>query len=155
MGPVLAVALVALVSACGRTPGTVHAAATTTPATFEVTGAMLVTPDYRQLWRDAGGKTDGASIEGKGCRGGRGYDDITAGSQVAVRDGGGKVVAVGQLNAGIARTIKGGGMANCSFALTVPGVPTGSTFYSVEVAHRGQVQFTATAIRQPLSLNLK
>jgi hypothetical protein len=153
----MALALAATVSGCGGA-SSVHAAAPVTPTTFAVTGSMLISPDYTQLWSDTGGQKDSASIAGKQCRGGAGYDDIAAGSQVTIRNGDGKVVAVGSLDSGITQVIGDSGevgLANCSFALTVDRVPQGSKFYSVEVAHRGQVQFTATAIRQPLSLNLK
>jgi len=155
--PVTVLAILAAMTACsggsGSTSGT-----TTSPATFEVTGAMTVSPDYAQLWRDAGGAKDAASIEGLECQGGSGYGDIATGSQVTVRDGAGKVVAVGQLAKGVARPVGKDGefsAANCSFALTVNGVPKGSAFYSVEVAHRGQVQFAAADIQKPLSLNLE
>lgn len=155
----MALALAATVSGCGGTSG-VPAAAPVAPTTFEVTGSMLISPDYTQLWSTTGGARDAKSVEGKPCQSGDGYDDIAAGSQVTVRDGGGKIVGIGRLGGGITQTIgtepiNNVGVANCSFALTVNGVPAGSKFYSVEVAHRGQVQFTATAIRQPLSLNLK
>jgi len=127
------------------------------PATFDVTGAMSVVPDYERLWQEAGGGFE-AKVDGRPCHGAAGLSDISVGAQVTVRNGDDKVIAIGQLGDGVARTVdrtSKSGAAICSFSLAVSGVPEGSSFYSVEVAHRGPVQFTSAAMRRPLILVVK
>lgn len=80
------------------------------------------------------------------CYGRAGYDDITEGAQVVVKDASGTIVATGSLGAGEANGTAGDIGPNgqlvpstattCTFPITVGSVPD-SSFYSVEVSHRG------------------
>lgn len=76
------------------------------------------------------------------CIGEGGYDDIAAGASVVIRDGGGKTVAVGHLEPGTTVMDKDLAIATqCDFPFTVNNVPDGSDFYSIEVTHRGPVNY--------------
>ncbi|MFJ8201315.1 hypothetical protein [Streptomyces sp. NPDC096152] len=52
---------------------------------------------------------------------------------MTVYDSAGKVVATGELGTGKPNS------AACVFRVAVTGVPDGSTFYQVEVSHRGKI----------------
>jgi hypothetical protein len=58
------------------------------------------------------------------------------------------VIAVGSLDSGHTQDRK------CLFGFTVTGVPEGKNFYSVEVAHRGALQYTRDGVGKPLALSL-
>lgn len=79
--------------------------------------------------------TDGATgyAEQGDCKGYRGYDDISEGTQVTVYSSSGEVLATGQLGTS---TYQG---AVCEFEITVANVPGGHDFYQVEVSHRGKI----------------
>jgi hypothetical protein len=95
--------------------------------TYTITGGLAL---------DLGGTFSGFSAdEGDACNGAGGYSDIRPGAQVTVRDGTGATVAVSSLGGGARRS------ASCIFTFVVPDVPR-VDFYSVEVSHRGQVQFS-------------
>lgn len=70
-----------------------------------------------------------------GCVGQGGYDDITEGADVVVKDQNGTVVATGSLQAG---TAQGG---DCVYPFRVAGVPK-EAFYVVEVSHRGELHYS-------------
>lgn len=74
------------------------------------------------------------------CDGAGEYSDIGEGSAVTVSDASGKVAAVGRLAAGSANP---GSPSGCTFAFSVPGVPTGPDFVQMEVAHRGRISISA------------
>jgi hypothetical protein len=67
-----------------------------------------------------------------GCEGRGGYDDMTEGADITVYDANGSVIGASSLEGGQ----RSG--STCRWAFTVQGVPT-STFYQVEVSHRGKV----------------
>jgi hypothetical protein len=73
---------------------------------------------------------------GESCSGLDGFDDITAGAEVSVKDETGKVVAVGNLGAGSRESI-----VICSFSFTVNNVPV-AKFYTVEITHRGGITYS-------------
>jgi len=75
------------------------------------------------------------------CTGYGGYDDIVPGAAVTVYDANGSVVATGLLGTGRPKSPTDNSV--CSFPVTVPGVPSGSRFYSVEITHRGKVTVSA------------
>lgn len=75
------------------------------------------------------------------CTGDGGYDDIRAGTQVVIRDSGGKQIALGALDSGRIELEGYGAVIRCSFGFDVPGVPVEGEIYSVEVAHRGEISF--------------
>jgi hypothetical protein len=109
------------------------------PDTFDVFGTLVLS---------ASGSLGlvGNGVEGTACTGSRGFDDIAQGAQVVVRDSTGKTVALGQLDAGqLTASITDDSVgAPCQFIIRIDGVKatSGSAFYSIEVAHRGQIQFT-------------
>jgi hypothetical protein len=82
------------------------------------------------------------------CSGTTGYTDITQGAQVRVRNEKGKVLGVGALGAGkpdpeSVSTFQGQELLSvCKFAFAVKGVGD-AKFYSVEVAHRGEITYSA------------
>jgi hypothetical protein len=75
------------------------------------------------------------TFEGGGCSGDGGYDDISAGTQVNIRDGSGELLASSSLDVGEDMTIA------CTFPFTVEDVPK-ADFYSVEVGDRGDLSFS-------------
>jgi hypothetical protein len=72
---------------------------------------------------------------GGGCSGDGGYDDISAGTQVNIRDGSGELLASSSLDAGEDMSIA------CTFTFTVDDVPK-ADFYSVEVGDRGDLSYS-------------
>jgi hypothetical protein len=82
------------------------------------------------------------------CYGTGGYDDMSADAQVTIYDGSGKTIAVTQLDAGTDT----GGTTSCLFDFEVK-VPH-STYYAIEVSHRGKVTFTEAEMRNRPALTL-
>lgn len=78
-----------------------------------------------------------------------GYSDVRMGAGVTIKDETGTVVALGNLDPG--HTIE---PAKCTFGFSVVSVPEGKKFYSVEVAHRGEVRYTRADLSEPLTLTL-
>lgn len=86
----------------------------------------------------------GVVISGSTCDSiSAGYDDITKGAGVTIKDPSGKAVAIGELGAG-----KDIGDSNCAFLFTVKDVPAGLGIYGVEVTHRGVVQYKEAALKK-------
>lgn len=94
--------------------------------------------------------TDGSSIQsnGDGCYGTGGYDDIAEGTSVTVYDATGTTVATGNLGESKLVPDTSGLGRSCRFDVSVPDVPKGSRFYSVEISHRGKVQMSAEEAEQ-------
>lgn len=84
-----------------------------------------------------------------------GYADIRQGAQVTVTDSAGKVLALGQLDAG---TVKEdptlAELSDCVFSFRVSGVPLGAGIYGVEVSHRGKIQVPEADLGKPVELTL-
>jgi hypothetical protein len=76
---------------------------------------------------------------GQGCDGSEttGYSDLSTGAQVTVKNGSGKIIAIGQINEG--KPNYDG--ATCTMPLRVSGIPKAS-FYQVEVSHRGELDYS-------------
>jgi hypothetical protein len=112
-------------------------ASTTSPTatTFTVSGSMVL--------------HDGFGADGVPCSGDGGYSDIAEGTQVVISDESSKTLAVGVLKAG--RRDSNG---RCKFPFEVLRVPTGQSFYGIEVSHRGRLQYSESQIRQGLQLSL-
>ena len=89
-----------------------------------------------------------------------GYSDISDGAQVTVEDSTGKAIALGTLQAGHVSELFGPGTAvegmayRCVFGFTVNDVPAEEKIYSVEVSHRGKVNFTREKLNGPIALTL-
>lgn len=87
------------------------------------------------------------------CWGRGGYDDIRGGAQVVVTDADGVTVGVGRLIDGDP-TVYDDRASSCVFRWEIPNVPDGSSFYAVEISHRGKVQFSRADITRSISLTL-
>lgn len=81
------------------------------------------------------------------CDGYGGYDDITPGAQVVIKAGG-ETVGKGQLGEGKKDD------AWCVFSFTVSDVEGGHDFYSVEVAHRGTIEYSQQELTKGIKLSL-
>jgi hypothetical protein len=78
----------------------------------------------------------GSMQSGDSCQGSDGYDDIVSGAQVVVSNDSGSVLALSQLDDGVAD-----GSGNCVFNFAIDKVPR-SNFYRFEVSHRGQLDYS-------------
>jgi hypothetical protein len=84
------------------------------------------------------------------CIGNNGYEDIRYGTPVTVYDGT-QIVAVGSLGLG---QIAGTQLApSCDFAFSV-NVPRGADFYSVEISHRGRLNYPAEQLNEAVQISL-
>lgn len=72
------------------------------------------------------------------CKGEGGYNDVSEGAQVLVRDGEGGILATGHLLAGASL----GERTNCVFMFSVSNVGN-AAFYAIEVSHRGELTYSA------------
>lgn len=147
------VAATILLTGCGTTQPKPAA----TPAAFKITGTITVA---------AGEGSD--STLGGACLTDGGYSDIRTGAQVTVTNESGKVIALGSLDAGhtsdtlmlptfnpdTAVVENAPKATQCVFGFTVPGVPEGESFYSIEVAHRGQLRYDRAKLSAALTFNL-
>lgn len=93
------------------------------------------------------------SAAGDSCASPDGYRDIQDGAQVTVADAGGKTVALGHLGAGGITTLDSGSRG-CDFPFSVTGVPRGQKFYSVQVANRDALSYSASDLTKPVQLTL-
>lgn len=100
----------------------------------EVTGLMVLHGGFDGTF------TRGDPDKGDPCEGQGGYDDLREGAQVTIRDENNEVLAVGALDEGKILTE---GLYDCAFFFEVPEVPLESSFYSVEVASRGEQRYPA------------
>lgn len=77
------------------------------------------------------------------CYGAGGYEDIQAGMSVTIRDGQSNILATGHTENGIQESSS----VTCVFKFQVVNVPK-SDFYSVEVGHRGQLNYSYEEIKK-------
>ena len=145
-----ALGLVLLVAACGGAattttttePPTTTASTTTTSPTETITGSIEL--------------QEGMLSPRDDCSGQGGYDDITAGAQVVVKDGDGNVIGTGRLEAGRATEAIAGTMWFCTFDFSLE-VPADMPFYVIEVSHRGELTYSLAEMEEQdwmLSLTL-
>lgn len=128
-----------------------------TPAAFKVTGTVAV---------EAGDGSEGT--DGGDCVTDGGYADIASGTQVTIKDESGKVIALGSLDPGHTSEVLTLPAFNsdtgiiedrpqatkCVFGFSVPNVPEGESFYSIEVAHRGELRYNRSDLGTSLALKL-
>lgn len=135
-----ALATVLLLAGCGDSQPKA-ASSSPTPGVFKVQGVISV---------DAGNTVPSQTeySDGGDCVLAGGYEDIQTGAQVTVKDQDGTVIGLGALDVGHIQNGK------CQFGFEVPGVPEGRNFYSIEVSHRGALQYTRATLDQPLALTL-
>jgi hypothetical protein len=112
--------LVLVLSACGA------AATPTPPPTHSITGSLA-------LHGSAGSEF---AVSGATCAGLGGYDDVTQGATVTVKDQAGTIIATGHLDAGGFNASSG-----CVFGFKIDPVPD-ATFYTIEVSHRGALTYS-------------
>jgi hypothetical protein len=149
MRMVATITAVLLLAGCGSTTNQVGESPTPS-APLKVTGTITVEADSMSSEQAMGGAcvTDG------------GYSDIRTGAQVTMADSSGKALALGALDSGhVSEVFDPGtaveGMASqCVFGFTVSDVPAGEKIYSVEVSHRGKVNFTRDKLNEPITLTL-
>jgi hypothetical protein len=85
---------------------------------------------------------------GFNCAGSGGYGDIVPGAPVTVSDEAGTLLAKSTLNGSV------GGQGWCALSFAVKDVPSGSRFYRVEVARRGDMSYTEDEARERVGLTL-
>ena len=66
-----------------------------------------------------------------------GFSDLSAGAQATVKNGSGRILAIGSIKEG--KSNYDG--ATCTMPLRVSGIPKAS-FYEVEVSHRGELDYS-------------
>lgn len=112
-----------------------QASSDSTQPTFSLVkpSSHTLTGSFTLIDSDLGGSDDN-------CYGTGGYDDITSSMPVTVRDGAGKILAVGSTKTG--KAPKGMDfLIQCEFDFQVDEVPR-SDFYSVEVGRRGELNYS-------------
>lgn len=107
------------------------------PDVFDITGIMTVNGDITY-----------SSLTGFECEGDGGYSDMSPAAAVSVSDESGKLLAKGTLTGSTKLS------DSCMFDFTVTDVPRGSTFYEVEISHRGGLSYTEEEAESGLSLSL-
>jgi hypothetical protein len=128
-----------LVAGCGRaTPPATGVGATPRPTpTVAPTPAPSPTPLFHTIM----GTFDLiGTFPGPDCSGTGGYDDIHEGTDVALKDRQGSVIAISTLGPGESQD------RVCRFAFTIDDVPE-LPFYTVEVSHRGGVTKSLADLR--------
>ena len=82
------------------------------------------------------------AVDNPVCTGTGGYDDLTEGAEVTVRDDKDKLIATGNLLAGFRIDDD-----TCTFKYVIAKVPS-AKFYVVTVTHRGGVTYSAAELAQ-------
>lgn len=108
-------------------------------APFPVTGSVTL--------NGSGSFVVASDNMGAACEGTGGYSDVRAGTQVAVRDPDGKVIAVGKLEQAYSM------MGTCTGNFTLS-VPDGFDFYGITVGDRNELQYSRKQLNAPLDLRL-
>lgn len=117
---------------------------TVAKATFAVGGTLQLNSSRYELVRS----DDTCPLSGGG------FADIRHGTPVTVYDSSGKAVALGALGLEAPASKIGEKTSRCYFSFDVSGVPEGDSIYSIEIGHRGRVQFTREALRAVVDLKI-
>jgi len=150
------IAVVVLLAGCSSSTTGSHtsggsSASVAAPTTLTVSGSLAL----RGRIDFIGTGNGDILIDAQGnCQGEGGFNDIKAGAQVVVSDASGKTLALGSLAPGMYDTNATGIDIPCTFPFTVTGVPSGQSFYGVEIEHRGKQQYTAAQLASPVTLTL-
>ncbi len=98
----------------------------------------LSVPGYRTLTGILRLRSSSIRLDGLGCKGAEGYDDIHEGAQVTVTDQGGRVLGLGMLGSSVLEDT-----STCRFSWSVSGLPD-TAFYGVEMAsqRRGRLRYS-------------
>lgn len=108
--------------------------------TYKLTGRLLLTGGNRDVGF-ASELPDRLKTEGEECDGNGGYSDLSVGADVTVRGSDGDVVGTGEVVSSEAVKQSNASVRQCRFNFVVENLPR-SEFYSVEVAHRGEVTYS-------------
>jgi hypothetical protein len=100
--------------------------------TYTLGGTIVLTGDSDNVL-DTGG-------EGSMCFGDGGYDDFYPGQNAVVKDGGGDILAVGELTES-ELILDGTVRKQCEFTILITGIPE-ERFYVVEISHRGELTYS-------------
>jgi hypothetical protein len=135
----LIVLAVAAVMAAGCGQGSKGSTATTAQATTTTLPTISGTAELHSA--------DGVlELDDGTCTGTSGYDDLTEGASVTLRDEHGTTIGTSALGPG---TLSGAGLSKvCTFPFTITDVPTSAKFYAVEVSHRGAVTYSHDQLAQ-------
>ena len=148
------IAVVFVLAGCSSSTTGSHTSGTSSQvaaSTLTVTGSLALRGRIDFIGTGSGD----ILIDAQGdCQGEAGFNDITAGAQVVVSDATGKTVALGSLAGGMYDKNATGIDIPCTFPFTVTGVPSGQSFYGVEIEHRGKQQYTAAQLASPVTLTL-
>jgi hypothetical protein len=82
------------------------------------------------------------------CAGKGGYNDIGPGTAVTVSDESGTLLAKGTLDSSM------GENTWCVFDFDIKDVPSGATFYKVQISHRGEMSYTEEEARGRVEVSL-
>ena len=131
---------------------------------IQVFGGITVPPQYPvRPDGELPGDRDEQLQDGGPCYASEGYDDISEGSQVTVKNAAGEIVGVGSLSAGVQTGSEGYTYrdqlnldpAICFFEFSFQ-VPSGEEFYSLSVGNdnRGEITYTAEELAAGVFLTL-
>ena len=95
----------------------------------------------------------GISGEGNNCFGRSGYQDIRGGTQIIVKDGSGKVLAIGKISNG--RSPAGQYFQHiCRFTFKISNISR-TNFYSIKIGRRGEILYSyQDLVKQNWNVNL-
>lgn len=131
--PKIVIPLTLLIGVCISSPAGASSSRHTLTGSVVIADSQAVVsgvPDW-----SPGGQCDGSTTNG--------YGDLSAGAQVTVKNGSGRIVAVGTIREG--KPNYDG--ATCTMPLKVSGIPKAS-FYQVEVSHRGELSYSYAQLQR-------
>lgn len=126
-------------SACGTDDSNGDSDAAAEPETFTVAGTILLA-GYDGGWSLISSRETAAAP----CKGEDGFSDINRGTAVSVLNSSGEKIAIGELNSGTTTEalMRMSETDGCLFTFAVDDVPVDGDIYSVEISHRGGMDFT-------------
>jgi hypothetical protein len=137
LGAVAGFAVAILISEAGFTPSGV--AKPIRHDSFTLGGTLRLTGDSITI---------GNLPPGFNCAGNGRYGDIGPGTMVTVTDQSNAILAKGILDSSLEE------VGACILSFAVDNVPGGSTFYQLEIAHRGSYRYTETEARQRIGMTM-
>lgn len=147
-GLAVALALAAMVTACGSSSGGKTGAAASrvaginTPPSPSPTATPSPAPDIKGTIELTSSDVVADPSDGSCTSGDGGYDDISEGAQATLTDESGTVIGTTQLEAGK----QGDSATVCDFSFDFGTVTAKPKFYSVQVSHRGTITDSAAEL---------
>jgi len=135
------------------------------PEALTINGAVFTVINDALAYGEMAGADDANSplVDGGPCIAAAGYDDISEGVQVTIRDSKGEIVGVGALSGGIQTGSEGYTNADsvffdlpiCAFSFSIE-APAGLGFYSVSVGNenRGEVTFEESELLDEIKIEI-